>query len=141
MNLKDKIIYGYLTFNELATLIEANIRAAAVLNIRIWYDVNKKGIYAHMSENKTLLFDKQYSKDFMHVMLAKMHYDWSLVLQKRIDLKNQEEHRLKMLALEELGGQNQEFIDIEDRRPTLGEKLAQRNNMNQYSNEKKYGIS
>jgi len=141
MNLKDKIIYGYLTFNELATLIESNIRAAAVLNIRIWYDVNKQGIYAHMSENKTLLFNKQYSKDFMHVMLAKMHYDWSLVLQKRIDLKNQEEYRLKMLALEELGGQNQEYIDIEDRRPTIGEKIAQRNTMNQYSNEKKYGIS
>jgi len=139
MNTKDKIIYGYLTFNELTTLIKSNIDAAAELKLRLWYDVNKIGICAHISENNILIFDKQYSKQFMHVMLGQMHYDWSLMLQKRLKEKQQEAYRLKMLELEQLGGQNQEYIDTYDERPTLGEKIAQRN-MNQFPNDKKYGI-
>lgn len=141
MNLKDKILYGYLTTKEFSNMIDGNVSMAKILNYRIWWVMENKGIVGRISHNDTLLFEKIYDNDYMHVMLSKMHYDWTRLLVSHIQLKNDEEYRQQMDAKEALGGQNYEQIDTysEDNSPTLGEKI-QMQREKEFAN-KKYGIT
>jgi len=122
MTLKDKIVFGYLTSYEFSKLIDANVYNAAILNLRIWWQIDNKAITGRISDNGTLIFKKVYKGEHTHVLLSKMHFDWSLIFFKRIALKNEEEHKQKMIEQEALGGQNQEYVDRYEDRPTLGER-------------------
>ena len=124
MTLRDKIQYGYITFKEFSTLIDENVKNAAELGLRIWWQISSKGIIGRMSDNGTIIFEKSYTGEHLHIMLAKMHFSWSLILQKRIELKRQEEYRQRMIEKEALGGQNHEVIDDYDKMPTLGKKYG-----------------
>lgn len=122
MTLKDKINYGYLTFMEFSNLIEANVKASRELSIRIWWESKDKGIIGRMKYGEQLLYENTFSGEHMHTMMAKMHYAWSLILEKRITGLKQEQHRKRMLEQENLGGQNYDVVDRDADKLTMGER-------------------
>ncbi len=126
MTLKDKINYGYITLNEFKELINNNIANAKTLKIRMWWEFENKIIVARMRQGSTLIYEYKYEGDLMPVLLAKMHYNWSLVLEKKIKALRLEKHRQLQYERWRMGGQNFEPIDEPEDKPTLGELAAMR---------------
>lgn len=124
MTFKDKIHYGFLTLNELSTLIDQNKKHAATLNIYMKWEITAAGITATLKERDFLIYKNTFTGNYTHVMLAKMHYNWSLVFDKKIAALKDAQIRVRLLELEAMGGQNHDVTDIpEDTRLTLGERV------------------
>jgi len=127
MNLHDKILYGFCTQKEISDLINTNIANAKTLQIRMWWEFDKKTIVARMTEGGKLIYENKYQDEHIHVIMAKMHYNWSLVLDKKINARRHEEHRKVMIERWRMGGQDFDVTDEpEDTRLTLGERAAMR---------------
>jgi len=123
MTLKDKINYGQLTLKEFDTLIEANINNTKIFGIRMWWEYKNAVIIGRMSQDGILLYQNQFKGEFTHNLLAKMHYNWSLVLEKKINALRREEQRQLQIDRWRMGGQNFDPIDEpEDTRLTMGER-------------------
>ena len=125
MNLKDKIYYKYLNLNEFSELVDSNYLKANELGIDTFQKVSEDTLLGRLSLEGKLLYEKEFKNEHLHIMLAKMHFNWSLILDKHLKIKRDEEHRLKMIEREALGGQNYDIVDEpEDTRPTLGQKYG-----------------
>jgi len=76
-----------------------------------------------MSQDGTLLYQNQFKGEFTHNLLAKMHYNWSLVLEKKIKALRREEQRRLQIEKWRMGGQDFEITDEpKDTRLTMGER-------------------
>lgn len=123
MTLKDKIYYNFLTLKEFNDLAQSNIEKSNELSIDTFHEFKDNKLVGRLILLDKLLYEKEFSGEHLQIMLAKMYYNWSLILDKHLKVKQDEEYRLKMENQEALGGQNYDTIDEqEDDRLTMGER-------------------
>jgi len=111
MKERDRIYMGYSTLREITELIDRNTKTATELNITIKWRVKDGVVIATMAQGDTLIFNKAFTHGYVHARLAQMHFEFSLILARKLDIRQQENYIKKMQEEADLGGQAYDVVD------------------------------
>jgi len=127
MTTKDKIQYGRLTLSELTDIIQIVEMNNKELGLRLWWVHETGKLLAYMADGDRLIYEKIFSNEPLHIMLAKMYYNCQLIVGKRSYKRKLDEERQAMIEREYLGGQNAPVFDIDpdENRMTMGQRAEQ----------------
>lgn len=107
MKERDKIYSGYSTLSEISELIDNNTKNVKSLDVSIKWRIKDGVVIATMQQGDKVVFNKAFTHGYMHLRLAQMHYEFSLVLSRMINIRQQEDY----IKQTELGGQAYDAID------------------------------
>jgi len=111
MSIARKIEDGTLTLGTLSKLVTSNKVLSEEWKIKLTWGFKLGKLYGKVTDGPFVVQEKFYEGEYTHILLAKMHYDFSLALQPLIEAK---QRAIRLASLKRKKG--------DDDTPTMGER-------------------
>lgn len=90
MSIRRQIDDGTLTLSKLSALITSNEVISKEWEIRLKWGFKMGKLFGKVMDGPFIVHEIFYEGDYTHVLLARMHYDFSVALQSLIDTKKRD---------------------------------------------------